>query len=204
MDRREDVMQRFASVVGILGGLAWISLAYIPPACVPVTDASEVFCNRLWTPPLVAMLVGSIGLCGRLRPSVGRSIRASLLALAIGFAMMAVGNGVEYWIAFDLPHQGGSGLPVRSLLWMTALAGWLTVLVASFVSGLSLQRDAQGRGWPSSTTRLFFLPLPLTVAAAALGPAYVAAVIGLVGIIVGVDGLVPGVPSRPSKTTARR
>ena len=45
-------MQRLALLLGIRGGLARIGPACFPPFCVPVTEASEVYCDRLRTPPL--------------------------------------------------------------------------------------------------------------------------------------------------------
>ncbi len=183
-------MQRSALAVGIVGGLFWISLGFFPPECVPPTEASEVYCNRLWTPPLTAMLIGAVGLFWLLRPSVSGATRSGLLALVVGFAMMAGGNGGEYWIAYGLPHQGGAGAIVRSLLWMTVLAGWLTALIAAVIVGALLHTEATDDGrlrWPSL---LFVLPLPLTFAfAAALGPGLMAIPVGLLGILVGLYGL---------------
>jgi hypothetical protein len=180
---------RLALLVGVVGGLFWISLAFFPPACTPVTEASEVDCNRLWTPPFVGMLIGAIGLFRLLRPVVSGATKSSLIALVIGFAMMAGGNGGEYWIAFELPHQGGAGALIRSLLWMTLLAGWLTALIASAVLGVRLSDSLSGSGrskWPSL---LFILPLPLTFAFATLGPSRMGIPVGLLGILIGVYGL---------------
>lgn len=184
-----EPVHRLALVVGIVGGLSWISLAFVPPECSPVTEASEVFCNRLWTPPLTAMLIGSVGLFSLLRPVVTRGTSASLLAIAIGFAMMAGGNGGEYWIAFTLPHQGGAGALVRSLLWMTVLAGWLTALIASVLTGVRLHDPSTGYGRPRWTSLLFVLPLPLTFLLATLGPGWMGIPVGLLGVLIGTYGL---------------
>jgi hypothetical protein len=182
-------VHRLALAVGILGGLVWIGLAFVPPECAPATEASEVFCNRLWTPPLSAMLIGSIGLFWLLRPVVTRGTRSSLLAMAIGFAMLAGGNGGEYWIAFTLPHQGGAGALVRSLLWMTVLAGWLTALIASVVTGVRLHDPSTGYGRPRWASLLFVMPLPLTFVFATLGPSWMGIPVGLLGVLIGAYGL---------------
>lgn len=182
-------MHPLALVLSIIGGLTWMSLAFFPQECVPVTEASEVFCNRLWTPPLTAMLIGAVGLFWLLRPVVSSAMKSSILAMAIGFAMMAGGNGGEYWIAFALPHQGGVGAMVRSLLWMTVLAGWLTALIASAVMGVGLRNPATGYGRPRWLSLLFVLPLPLTFAFAALGPSRMGIPVGLLGVLIGAYGL---------------
>jgi hypothetical protein len=166
-------MNGIALVIGIIGGLSWISLAFVPQECVPVTETSEVFCNRLWTPPLAAMLVGAVGLFLLLRPAVSAATKSGLLAMSIGFAMMAGGNGGEYWLAYGLPHQGGSGALLRSLLWMTVLVGWLTALIASIVTGIGLHNAANGHGRLRWLSLAFVFPLPLTFAFAALGPSLV-------------------------------
>ena len=192
-------MHRVALVLGILGGLFWISLPFYPSECVPVTGASEVFCNRLWTPALLAMLTGAAGICWLLRPRASRSVRWSLLAMTIGFAMMAAGNGLEYWVAFKLPHQGGIGGPIRGLLWMTAPAGWLVALVAACVAGVGLYRGVTGFALPRWPSLLFVLPLPLTLVFAALGPTWAGGIqLGLLGVLIGLYGL--ALPTRPSES----
>ena len=182
-------VHRLALLVSIFGGLAWISLTLVPPECAPVTEASEIFCNRLWTAPLTAMLIGAVGLFWLLRPVVSSATKSSVLAMAIGFAMMASGNGGEYWIAFALPHQGGAGALVRSLLWITVLAGWLTALVASVVTGVGLHNPATGYGRPRWMSLLFVLPLPLTFVFATLGPSRMGIPVGLLSVLIGVYGL---------------
>jgi hypothetical protein len=186
-----DVL-RLGLILGILGGTAWLSLAVYPPQCVPVTPASEVFCNRLWSPALGAMLIGATTLFFSLRGVVRGGGRGSLIALVIGFALMTGGNVGEYWVAYQLPHQGGPGAAIRSLLWMSVLAGWLTALLGSTVAGVTLARSGGSAGWMS---RLFLLPLPLTVVFAALMPNGAPLAVGVLGIVVGVHGLRPQMAS---------
>ena len=194
-------MYRVALVLGILGGLFWISLGFYPSECVPVTGASEVFCNRLWTPALVAMLTGATGLFWLLRPRASRSVRWSLLAVTIGFAMMAAGNGLEYWVAFKLPHQGGIGGPIRGLLFMTFLVGWLVALVTAGVAGVGLFRGPTGIASPRWPSLLFVLPLPLTLVFATLGPTWMGIPVGLLGVLIGLYGLYClAQPTRPSES----
>jgi hypothetical protein len=176
-------------MVGIFGGLVWICLAFVPPECAPVTEASEVFCNRLWTAPLIAMLIGAMSLWWRLRTVVSSGTKSGLLAMAIGFAMMAAGNGGEYWIAYALPHQGDAGALVRSLLWMTALAGWLTALLAAVATGIGLHDPVTGYGRPRWLSVLLVAPLPLTFFFAVLGPGLIGVPVGFLGVFIGIHGL---------------
>ncbi len=119
--------------------------------------------------------------------------------MTIGFAMMAAGNGLEYWVAFKLPHQGGIGGPIRGLLFMTFLAGWLVALVAACVAGVGLYRGATGFALPRWRSLLFVLPLPFTFVFAALGSTLVAGIqVGLLGVLIGLYGL--ALPTRPSES----
>jgi hypothetical protein len=179
---------RIALIIGIVGGALWISLAFFPPACVPVTAANEVFCNRLWTPALAAMCVGFGGLLLSVRPSATRGVRWSLSALVIGSAAMVGGNFGEYWLAYALPHQGPDGF-VRGLLWMSVLVGLLTVLVASAVAGVLMSRSMPGLRWPSL---LFVLPLSSTILVALVSPSWIGTPLGMLGILAGVFGLTAG------------
>jgi len=179
-------VNRIALFVGIVGGVAWQTLPLYPPECVPVTGASEVFCNRLWTPALAAMLVGAIGLWSLHRPFVSRAAKGRLLVITIGFALMTAGNLLEYWFAFELDHRTGIGGPIRGALWMTVLAGWLTVLVGAFVTGVILFRSRMPNRWLGLA---FVLPLPLTFAFASLGPNAMGIPVGLLAILIGVHGL---------------
>lgn len=191
--------ERFGPVLGILGGLLWLGLPFWPPDCVPVVASSEVLCNRLWTPALGAMLIGAIVLQRR----QGRQTREPLKGLrllVIAFALMAFGNGLEYWVAFELPHQGGIGAVVRGVLWMSALAGWLIALIASAVAGASALRrrhggtsPAAGGRWPAAGGRwpaaLLIVPLPLTVILGALSVGYAPMAVGVLSMISGWVGL---------------
>lgn len=180
-------MARLGSVFAIIGGAFWISLPFYPPECVPVTEASEVFCSRLWSPALLAMLIGAIALRVLLPTQGPDPVLPRFRIIVIGFALLTVGNVGEYWLAYELPHQGGIGAMVRGLLWTTVLAGWLTALVSSFVAGAELlrsgRRDRQ-MGW------LFLVAFPLTfVLAIAATPNLVPLPIGLLGIVIGIHGL---------------
>lgn len=183
-------------LVGLVGGLAWLVLPFYPPECAPVTGASEVFCNRLWTPALAAMAVGAWAFLRTFEGTAGRGTRIALGLLAGGFTLMALGNGGEYWLFSHLPHQGPNGW-VRGLLWMSALVGWLVTLVSSFAIGIGWLRGTRSPSPGRWLGVLFALPLLLTVLLAfTLGPNWAPLSAGLAAIVVGTTGIRLG--RRPS------
>jgi len=173
---------RYAPWFGILGGAAWIGLGLGPPECVPVTGASEVFCNRLWTAPLAAMFVSSLILFRSGRPPLGRLERIGLGSVVAGFGLMALGNGGEYWLAFQLPHQGPMGF-VRGFLWMGLLAGWFATIAGSTVLGVGLLRHHAAPTWLGLALGV---AVPLTIGLVILAAPTIP--VGLVGLSVGLVG----------------
>ncbi|MEO5705048.1 MAG: hypothetical protein ABIZ52_02610, partial [Candidatus Limnocylindrales bacterium] len=149
------------------------------PECAPVTGASEVTCNRLWTAPLAAMfLSGGLSLRAP-RGRTGRLAGTGLVIVTLGFGLMAAGNGGEYWLASHLPHEGPDGW-VRGLLWMTVLLGWLAVLIGSTALGGGVLRSRTAPVWLGIVLAAAF---PLTIALAQI--ALPALPVGIVGIAVG-------------------
>lgn len=134
---------RLLLALGILGGATWIAYAFVPDQCAPVTGASEVFCNRLWTPALFAMTVGFVGLWRWADALDRRAVRGGLGIVAAGAALMTLGNFLEYWLFASWPHEGPDGW-LRGTLWMMVLLGWLAVLLASFGAGLLLLLGRRG------------------------------------------------------------
>ena len=178
-------MKWFLAITGLLGGLFLITIRFFPPECVQVTEVSEVLCNRLWSPALLGMLLGFIGLFLTIRPSLSQLAWASFLALSVGFALMFIGNFVEYWTLNDLPHQGPDGF-ARSLAWMTVLFGLLIVLVSSAIAGfLSFKLGCIPR-WLSVLLMLLF---PLTIAIGFANINFAGLPLGVVSIGVGLSGL---------------
>lgn len=128
---------RWLLALGVLGGVAWFGYATVVPGCNPPSGETEVFCNRLGTSALAAMAAALLGL--RLWAGAGgrRGAKRGLAVVALGYGLMAFGNGAEYWVFSSWPHEGPDGW-LRGILWMTALAGWLLILVGSMATGLLL------------------------------------------------------------------
>jgi hypothetical protein len=178
-------MSRVLCALGVLGGVFWAALAFYPPECAPVTEASEVLCNRLWTPGLLGMGLGLAGLFSAARPSLTRASRASFIALVAGLALMSLGNFVEYWLLSDLPHEGPEGF-LRGLAWMTVLSGFLVVLIATaVVGGLALKLTFL----PNWLGGLFVLLAPATLAAGYGGLQWAGLPLGVVCAAAGLAGL---------------
>lgn len=135
---------RLLLALGVLGGGTWLTFAFGPPACTPVTAESEVFCNRLWTPALFGMTAGFIGIRRWASTLHWRAVDWAFTVVAAGGAFMTIGNGAEYWVFSDWPHDGPDGW-LRGMLWMTVLLGWLAVLLGSVAAGLLLLLGRRGR-----------------------------------------------------------
>ena len=122
-------------VLGILGGATLVGYAYLIPACAPVTVDTEVFCSRIWTPALLGMTLGFVGIRTWALPLVSPNARSALAVVAGGAAVMTFGNAAEYWLFFGWPHEGPDGW-LRGTLWMSFLLGWLLVLVGAIAAGI--------------------------------------------------------------------
>jgi hypothetical protein len=178
-------MKKILGIMGILGGLFLIILRFFPPECAPITQASEVLCNRLWSPALFGMTLGFIGLFLTMRPLLTAFAVVSFIAVPVGFALMFIGNAVEYWLLYDLPHEGPQGF-ARGLAWMTVLFGLLLVLVASAIAGfLSFQLGSI----PCWLSTLLVLLFPLTVVIGFVNINLAGMPIGVVSAAVGFSGL---------------
>lgn len=180
-------MPKFFAVSGLLGGLFWLSIRFFPPECAQITEASEVLCNRLWSPALWGMLLGFSGLFLTIRPSLTWRTQGIFIALPVGGALMFGGNFLEYWMLTDLPHQGPNGF-ARSLAWMTVLFGLLLVLVASAPAGwVGFKLGCLPR-WLCVLLMLLF---PTTLAIGLVKIDFVGLPMGLVSVGVGLAGLSP-------------
>lgn len=171
---------RFA-LAGIIGGVFWIGLAFFPPVGTQQTREYEVLWNRLWTPALVCMLLGFIGMFRVLRAALSQPGRFAVVALLAGLVLMIVGNFTEYWILSDLPHEGPDGY-IRGLVWMTFLSGYFVVLVAAAVTGATVMGHADIPRWLSL---MFVLTLPLTIAVGFVSLNWAGTPMGVLSIIVG-------------------
>jgi hypothetical protein len=153
-------VRQWFGIAGLVGGVGWTLLAFFPPE-------DEVVRNRLWTPALLGMLLGVIGLFLSLRPTLTRAGEVALKAVVLGLGLMTLGNLVEYWTLAGQPHQGGFGGVARGVAWMTFLLGGLLVALGSVVVGASALRT---QGSPAWLDLLFVLFVPLTVAFAFVNP----------------------------------
>jgi len=136
---------RLLLALGILGGATWIAFAFVPAECAPPTADTEIYCNRLWTPALSAMATGFLGLRRWIAGLGRRGLDRAMTMAVAGAALMALGNGAEYWLFFSWPHQGPDAW-LRGGLWVTVLIGWLSLLVAMFGTGIAILLGGRGPG----------------------------------------------------------
>jgi len=178
-------VKKILGAIGMLGGLFWVTLAFYPPQCAPVTEASEVLCNRLWSPALLGMGLGYLGLFLTALPLLTRTAKFCLIALLVGFALMFLGNVVEYWMLNDLPHQGPNSF-TRGLAWMTVLLGLLVTQVASASVGFL---GFKARFIPRWLSVFFLLLFPATLTAGFIGLHWAGVPLGIVSGAAGFSGL---------------
>lgn len=177
-------MRRTLAVAGLLSGLFWMALAFVPSQ-MQETRADEIFWNRLWTPALLGMLLGNFGFFQTVQPSLTKAARFSFIAMLVGFGAMILGNFAEYWLLSDLPHQGPDGY-LRGIAWMTFLSGMLLMLIASAGVGSTMPRTPLSPRW---LKLLFVLLFPLTIAAGFVNMHWAGMPLGILGAIVGGFGL---------------
>jgi hypothetical protein len=178
-------MSRLFASAGLLGGLLWIGLAFFPPVGLNATRANEIAWNRLWTPALLGLLLGFVGLFRIWLPVRPRLLAAASVALQAGLALMLLGSFTEYWLLSRLPHTG-PGSAARSLAWMSVLLGWLIALLAATVVGLSAYRS---RALPRPLSLLLMSLVPLTLAIAFISINWAGTPLGLAGLAAGLAAM---------------
>jgi hypothetical protein len=148
-------MRLVCGLAGLTGGALWIGVWTLWPE-------DEILRNRIASVALLGMTAGFYGLYARVRPALPRVGAVALRIMLAGLLLMTLGNAVEYWLLFGLPHQGGGlGSLARGLAWITFLLGALLLFTASIGAGSSMLRERVSPAWLGL---LVLLLLPLTVA----------------------------------------
>jgi hypothetical protein len=131
------------------------------------------------------MALGFIGLFLTIRPLLAAFAFGNFIALPVGLALIFIGNVVEYWLLYDLPHEGTQGF-ARSWAWMTVLFGFAIVQVASAIAGFwTFKLNCLPR-WLSVLLLLLF---PLTIVIGLMNINFVGMPIGIVSVGIGISGL---------------
>ena len=147
-------------LAGLFGGALWTGLALFPPE-------GEVVRNRLWTPALLGMCLGVLGLSLVWRSTMSPVGRVALSAAVVGLGLMTLGNLVEYWALSGFPHEGGAGAIARGLAWMTFLLGVLLLAIGSLAAGVSMFRTFSAS---HRLATLCVLLVPATIVGAVVHP----------------------------------
>lgn len=145
---------------GLCGGVLWTALAFFPPE-------GEVVRNRLWTPALLGIWLGVLGVWLAWRSALRLVGDRALGTAVVGLGLMTFGNLVEYWGLSSFPHQGGPGAMARGLTWMTFLLGVLLLVVGTLFAGVSMLRTPSA---PRLLAGLCLLLVPATIVGALLSP----------------------------------
>lgn len=155
-------MNRLFATAGLLGGLFWIILTIIFASDWGAPGTPQYIAyqnyNRLWSPTLLLMLLGFVGLYRRYPFRVGRLGQIGLSLIVLGFVLMMAGNIAEFWIFTDARYE--FGLNPRNLSWFTFLFGWLFTLVGSLLWGIHSNRTYILPQWAGS---LLILTLPISL-----------------------------------------
>jgi len=121
-------------------------------------------CGTAYTIALLLMLVGLIGLSGRMRDTQGRTPTKGYWILLVGFCMVILGDAIHSWTwsqnGLTIPTPGTN--PVANTAYAVHMMGMILVMVGSLIVGVSALRKkflAPWLGW------LFVLILPSAVLA---------------------------------------
>ena len=149
----------------MLGGILWVAARFLvtfdPP---PLTYDGY---NRLFTLPLLFILVGWAAAFAVLRRRADRSAQRGWAVALVGLAVMLVGNVVEFWgvmlqdrpNAYAAMERGEAAWAGSAIGWMVFGLGHLLVVVGMALVGIAALR---GDGLPR------WRGLPLTIAALGL------------------------------------
>lgn len=156
---------------GVCGGLLWATLAFFPPE-------DEVTRNRLWTPALLGIWLGALGVWLAWRPALRLVGDRALGTAVVGLGLMTLGNLVEYWGLSRFPHEGGPGAMARGIAWMTFLLGVLLLVLGTLCAGVSMLRTPAA---PRLVAGLCMALVPATIVGALLNPGFAALPLACLG-----------------------
>ena len=155
-------MNRIFATAGLLGGLFWVILTTLFASDWGAPGTLQYIAyqnyNRLWSPTLLLMLLGFVGLYRRYPFRAGGLGQIGLGLIVLGFVLMMAGNIAEFWIFTDARYE--FGLNPRNLSWFTFLFGWLFTLVGSLLWGIHSNRTYILPQWAGS---FLILTLPISL-----------------------------------------
>ena len=156
-------MKRMFAWAGLLGGAFWILLTLIFSSDWGAPGTLQYLAyqnfNRLWSPTLLLMLFGFVGVYLQYPFRAGKLGQIGFGLIVLGFGLMVAGNIAEFWVFTDSPYA--SGLNPRNLSWFTFLFGWLFTLIGSLLWGIHSRRTRALPGWAGVS---LLLTLPISIA----------------------------------------
>lgn len=152
---------RWLGVAGIVGGLGWLFIQTVLSAewGAPGTNTYQEYetFNRLWTLPLLLMMLGFIGVYSYQRKVPTPFNMIAILLLVTGFAAMLCGNIAEFWLFTNQPY---GEMNARTYAWFIFLVGLLLMLAGVSMLGLAIIR---GKTFPVWSGILLVLTLPVEI-----------------------------------------
>lgn len=121
----------------ILGGTFWIVVKYLINHEPPPFSYDDY--NRIFTIPLILMLVGFIGVHTLLLKPLTKVVVISSTVTIMGLSFLLIGNILEFWIVLFQSHPNAyeafnSG---STTVWMGSYIGWLIFCIGLLLNSIT-------------------------------------------------------------------
>jgi hypothetical protein len=127
----------FYGISAILGGIFWVVVKYLITHLPPPFSYDDY--NRIFTIPLILMLVGFIGVHTLLLKPLSKVVVISSTVTIIGLSFLLIGNILEFWMVLFQSHPNAyeafnSG---STTVWMGSYIGWLIFCIGLLLNVIS-------------------------------------------------------------------
>ncbi len=185
---------RLSGLAAILGGVLWIAVRLLI-LLEPPPFSYDAY-NRMFTAPLLLLLVGLLGLSVRRAGGRGRLARTGIVAALAGCALLIAGNVAEFWLvlAQSKPNANAAYQSGAEEVWIGSEIGWMLFLLGFLILSIGLVLFGVAAVRANELPR--WRALPLMVGAAGLtaflfGP-FLVAVADLLLTLIGVGWILLG------------
>jgi hypothetical protein len=149
-------MKRYIyGICAIFGGILWVVFKYL------INHLPQPFSyddyNRMFTLPLILMLIGFIGVPSLLLKSLTRVVVISSFVAIIGLSFLLIGNILEFWIVLFQSHPNAyeafktgniNTVFIGSYLgWLIFCIGLLLIAITSFIIGIVMIKHKIANYW---------------------------------------------------------
>ena len=125
---------------------AWVLIAQTQDGSVAVLGLSERGWRRSLDPSTLMLMTGLLGFHAANRQRYGRLGLAAFAIAEFGFALVLIGNVIEFWIGGLLYAEVPGGfVPTDHIGWAVFLVGLLVVFAGLTLMGVAFWRGGSGR-----------------------------------------------------------